>query len=283
MSETSYTFNISEDFPNGIVDLPRLTEEIRESAITIALSHIGTEGDSCNIYFKDVLPSDSSALLITLISEHQGEPLTEETPQTPDGVPIVRADSRPLITETYFTTCGDDSTSIGNGTSILWDFSNDDNLYEGDDVPSGFKAKKFTLTFHCPVYLKDGSIYFFNAPWGCYVGMYVGVPANSYYPNEAGSIPASALGLNTGLMYAYTTEDIVYQRYVNKHRMYGDCPMGDELNTEGAAINPIPPGWHLCGIVYTPESDTSSKGYASVKLYRCHTHLLPGQTVDNLH
>src|SRR3990172_13263739 len=50
----------------------------------------------------------------------------QEGPRMPDGRPIVRADTRPLDTSTYFTTCGDDSTSIGGGTEIRWDFSNDD-------------------------------------------------------------------------------------------------------------------------------------------------------------
>jgi hypothetical protein len=68
-----------------------------------------------------------------------------------------------------------------------------------------------------------------------------------------------------------------------RHLMYGTCPMGDELNAEGAAMAPIPVGWKLCGIIITPESDNVSKGYASLEMYRCHTMLLPGQTLESLH
>jgi hypothetical protein len=113
--------------------------------------------------------------------------------------------------------------------------------------------------------------------------MFVGIPAGSYYPNPAGPIPASALGLSDGKMYAYTDEDLPYQSYVMRHLMYGTCPMGDELNAEGAAMAPIPVGWKLCGIIITPESDNVSKGYASLEMYRCHTMLLPGQTLESLH
>jgi len=68
-----------------------------------------------------------------------------------------------------------------------------------------------------------------------------------------------------------------------KHRMFGSCPMGDELNAEGASLYPIPVGWHVCGLIITPESDNISKGYASLEMYRCHTMLLPGQTLASLH
>jgi len=279
-----YSFGISDEFPYKKVDTSRLSKEISESTITTSLDYINSNNIICDVWFKDVLTSDSSATLNVIISEHDGEPLPEEiAPTMKDGRPIVRADSRPLNTETYFTMAGDDSTSIGGGAVMVWDFSNNDNIYEGPEIPSGFKAKKLSMTFHCPIYLKDGTVYFFDAPWGCYMNMFIGIPANSYYPNPAGSIPASALGLSSNNMYAYTTEEMAYQCYLNKHHMYGDCPMGDELNAEGAAVNAVPVGWKVCGLIVTPDSDNVSKGYASLELYRCHTMLLPGQTIETLH
>jgi len=65
--------------------------------------------------------------------------------------------------------------------------------------------------------------------------------------------------------------------------MYGNCPMGDELNAEGASVNAVPPGWHICGLIVTPDSDSVSKGCGELELYRCHTVILPGQTVESLH
>ena len=285
MAETKYTFSISNDFPNGEINSNTLTYEIQQSSITHALDYINTEGDDCNIWFKEALtPIDATSTLPVIVAAHQGNaPLEETHPETPDGVPIVRADSRPLNTEVYFTMCGD-STGIGDGVEFAWDFSNDDNEFINPLwVPSGYKAKKITANFNCPIWMKDGTIYFFDSPWGQHISMFVGAPAGNYYPNPAGNIPASALGLTTGGMYSYATEDTPYSSYVMKHRMYGSCPMGDELNAEGASLYPIPVGWNLCGLIVTPESDNVSKGYASLEMYRCHTMLLPGQTIESLH
>jgi len=279
-----YSFGIVDNFPNKKVDTSKLSKEIQESTITTSLDYINSNNIVCDIWFKDTLSSDSSSTLTVIISEHDGEPIPEvKAPTTPDGVPIVRSDSRALKTETYFTMVGD-STSIGDGKLLMWDFSNNDDEFDHPDwIPAGFKAKKIQLQFTCPVYLKDGTIYFFDVPWGCYISMFVSVPANSYYPNPAGTIPSSALGLSGHQMYSYTTYDIPYQSYIRKHHMYQSCPMGDELNAEGAALNPVPIGWKLCGLVVTPESDVTSKGFAGLEMYRCHTILLPGQTLENIH
>jgi len=286
MADTVYTFSVQNDFPNHTVNLNTLQYEIQQSSITRAVNYLNREGDDCNIFFKEALtPIDATSTLLALIAAHQGNDIIDENshPETPDGVPIVRADSRPLDKEVYFTMCGD-STGIGDGVEFSWDFSNnDDEFIDPIWVPSGFKAKKLTATFNCPIWMKDGTMYFFDAPWGQYISMFVGIPAGNYYPNPAGNIPASALGLTTGGMYSYATEDTPYSSYVMRHRMYGTCPMGDELNAEGASLYPIPVGWHVCGVIVTPESDNISKGYASLEMYRCHTVLLPGQTIESLH
>lgn len=203
----------------------------------------------------------------------------EAHPHMEDGRPIVRSDTRPLNTSTYFTMIGDLPNEIGGGEALQWDFSNDDNLYTGSEVPTaGYKAKEMKISFSCPVHIKDGTVYFFDAPWGSYVHMDIVVPTGGYYPNPAGPIPAAMLGLPGNKMYAQATEDTVYQRYLSSHFMYGDCPMGDELNAEGAAVDALPIGWYIRGLIITPESDITSKGYASLEMYRCHTAKLPGQT-----
>lgn len=290
MSETNYNFSILNDFPNAKVNTDTLSYEIRSSLITKALDFVSTNGDICEIWFKEELSiNDATAILSVIIANHQGNViLTTPAPTTPDGVPIVRADSRPLNTETYFTCCGD-STAIGDGKILSWDFSNDDDLFTNPEwmgtyvIPIGFKAKKIKIKFTCPVHLKDGTLYFYDAPWGCNISMYVSVPAGSYYPNPAGSIPASALGLTTGGMYSYAEEDVPYSSYLMRHMMFGSCPMGDELNAECASLNPIPVGWQVCGLIVTPESDNISRGFGSLEMYRCHSWLLPGQTIASVH
>jgi hypothetical protein len=204
------------------------------------------------------------------------EQLIEEGPKMNDGRPLVRADTRPLDTETYFTMTGDTTSGVGDGLAMVWDMDNDDDWVDNGD---GSKKKVFNITFTNEIFLKDGTIYFFNAPWGAFVEFYITVPSGEYYPNEYGAIPASALGLPGDDMYAQATSgDVLYQCYVNKHRMYGDCPMGDELNAEGAAINGLPIGWYLTGHIHAPAtaSGTGFKGYASIECYRAKTIVLPG-------
>jgi hypothetical protein len=77
MSATKYTYSISQDFPNQKVAPSRLSVEIQESAIVIALDHIDTDGDSCNIWFKDDLSVGDESILSTIVSNHSGEPLPE--------------------------------------------------------------------------------------------------------------------------------------------------------------------------------------------------------------
>lgn len=204
----------------------------------------------------------------------------ETMPCMPDGRPIIRPDSRPIGSSTIFTMAGD-GDGVGDGKELRWDFSNDDDLYTGSEIPSGYKAKEIKISFKCPVHTKDGCIYFFDAPWGSYVQMDIMVPSGSYYPNPAGSIPAIMLGLPGNKMYAQATEDTVYQKYVNKHFMYTSCPMGDELNAEGSSEKPLPIGWYIRGLIITPESDNVSKGYAEIEMHRCHTTVLPGQTITH--
>ena len=279
-----YTYNIT-DFPNDKVNIPKLTSEIRGSDISVALDYINTSVTICDIWFKSELSADdASSVLVAIIAAHDGEHFPdEEAPHMEDGRPIVRADTRPMDSETFFTSAGDD-VAIGDGTHLQWDFSDSTaDVYNGSEIPDGMKAKQIIMTFNCPVYLKDGALYFFDAPWDCYLEMDIMVPSGGYYPNPAGAIPAAALGISGNDMYAQASGNVLYQRYVNRHHIYGDCPMGDELNAEGCAVEALPVGWYLRGLIITPESDNISKGYASVEMYRCHTNLLPGQTVDSLH
>jgi len=202
-----------------------------------------------------------------------------------DGRPIVRADTRPLGTQTYFTMRGDDldNGTFGDGQDFRWDFSNDDNPYDpslvenGPTIASGFKAKRIDLSFTDPVYLKDGDMYFFDAPWGAYGNMYITVPSGNYYPNPNGTIPAYILGLSGDDMYSYATKDVFYACYVNSHFMYGDCPMGNELNAEGSQTDPVPSGWYLTALLFAPEDNTTFKGFSLFEMYRQTLGPLPGE------
>lgn len=282
---TKYTYSIINDFPNQKVDSTRLSSEVIAGDITIALDYINTSSDACDVWFKASLPGGDITTMSGVVSSHSGEPPDViEPPVMADGRPIVRADTRPLGTQTYFTMTGDTVSGIGDGTCIKWDFSNSDYDYDFDNptvenaptVASGFKAKKINISFNEYVYLKDGTIYFQNADFESNVFMYITVPPGNYYPNAAGEIPASALGLPGDQMYAYATDDVFYACYVNHHHMMGDCNMGDELNAEGAQIEPVPIGWYVTCFVVCPEDNTTFRGFASLEMYRPHTIVLPG-------
>lgn len=276
------------DFQNNTVNAGRLTREIQADAYIItALDYINVINSQlyCDIIFKADLSSGEETALSGVISVHSGDPLVDEPPTMADGRPLVRADTRPLDTQTYFTMAGDTASGIGHGKQVKWDFYNNDDLYDPDDtengpeIPDGYKAKRLDLFFTDPIYIKDGTLYFFDAPWGNYCSMYITIPAGNYYPNNAGSIPAAALGLSGSQMYAYAAKDVFYTCYVCCHHMHGDCPMGDELNAEGAAVDALPVGWRITGIIFTPDDDNVSKGYGSFEMYRGRTILLPGETV----
>lgn len=193
-----------------------------------------------------------------------------------DGRSIVRADTRPLGTKTYFTMTGDDlqTGELGAGDQMRWDFSNDDDTYDPNNfenprvLASGIKAKYMEMEFTNPVYLKDGALFFFDAPWGAYVSMYIVVPSGTYYPHPEGTISASDLGLSGNTMYAYSTKKVFYASYLNKHFVYKDCSRGVDLDAEGAQVEPVPSGWLIAGLVCCPEDNNTFKGFGLIEMYR---------------
>lgn len=77
MPATKYTYSIQNDFPNHKVATDRLTQEIQQSAIVIALDYISTSGDNCDIWFKDALSVGDVTILDGIVAAHSGEPLPE--------------------------------------------------------------------------------------------------------------------------------------------------------------------------------------------------------------
>ena len=289
MSE--YIFPLTS-FPNDAVDLPKLMVEIRSTAIAKAIDYVDKNNTECLIYFKADLDPTEHSTLSGVVQSHDGVAVKVVAPTMADGRPIVRADTRPLNTQTYFTSSGDNVTAsgsmvIGNGQPLRWDFSNSDNditIISGtcdycEHDMSGFKGKVIDLVFVDPVWPKDGAMYFFDAPWGCYVEMQIVCPPGMPYKDPNGTIPASAIGASGNEMYTIAVQDTVVAEYVHKHYLTGTCTMGDELNAEGATVEAIPPGYIIRGLIFTPDTDSESKGYASFELYRERTVILPGESV----
>jgi hypothetical protein len=82
MASTSYIYNIINDFPNQAVDTARLSQEIQDSTIVIALDYINTDGTDCAVYFKAPLTSyDETSVLNVIIANHSGEALPSDIQQ----------------------------------------------------------------------------------------------------------------------------------------------------------------------------------------------------------
>ena len=174
-----------------------------------------------------------------------------------DGRAYTRSGSRPLNKTTYFTMIGDGDGTIGDGTTLDWDFSNSD-----DEItaPSGFKRKRKSFHFIDDMNVKEGAIYFHSAPKGAYVDFWVVCPSGQYYLKNDGT-PELA------------EEDTTIDHFLSHHFICGDCAMGDELNTEEASME-IPAIYTYRLEVTTPDTDETSHGYLSMEVYRYRTVVL---------
>lgn len=76
-----YTIDADETFPNRKVDLPRFTQEIQASTITVALASgsPSVAGGNCVIQFKSDLSDPEALTLEGLVKAHSGEPLPAPT------------------------------------------------------------------------------------------------------------------------------------------------------------------------------------------------------------
>jgi len=94
MKRYEYTVDSDETFPNKKVDLPRFTQEIQASTITIALAGpLKVLAGNCCIDFKVDLPPADLATLDQLVLHHSGEPLPDPH-VLPDGTPVVALKTR---------------------------------------------------------------------------------------------------------------------------------------------------------------------------------------------
>ncbi|RLI54443.1 MAG: hypothetical protein DRP09_13040 [Candidatus Thorarchaeota archaeon] len=180
-------------------------------------------------------------------------------PRDQDGKPYARAETRPINCTTVFTGVGDSDSNIGDGKSLTWDFSNDDDLVT-DGVPEGYKRKRIEFKFLDSVWIKDGTVFFFNAKKGSYADIYIVCPAGYYYYDNNG-VPHLA------------TEDTPIAHYVSRYPIQGDCPMGDELNSETCSSE-IPNYYKFWLEITVPDSDTASNGAVVLEMYRRRTLVL---------
>jgi hypothetical protein len=160
MAETKYSYIISTAFPNGKVAPDRLTDEIQNSAIVIALDRIDVSdsADSCDVWFKGELSIDDQTLLDGLVAAHSGESLAALPTDVVingarfdlDGKQVVVPTPAPRGSYTWYTSCGDALTPEivrGGGTPARITFNAEE---------TGTKTAE--LHFSEAVYIHDGEI-----------------------------------------------------------------------------------------------------------------------------
>jgi len=181
-------------------------------------------------------------------------------PKMPDGKKYVVSMSKPEGWQTAFTSAGDDIVNnvIFGGQNVMWDFSTiDDEI----TAPAGYKRKRIEMRFIDPIRIKEGAFYCFNTMMGTYIDVFIVAKAGSIY-------------LKNDKTPAMAVEDTIIAKYVNNHFIQGDCPMGDELNTETAMENDFPTDYAIWFEVTAPILDNISNGSASLELHRERTIVL---------
>lgn len=154
MAATDYTYSISGAFPNHKVAPSRLTLEIQQSDIPIALDYIGTANDDCHIWFKAPLDAGEQATLDGIVATHSGEPLPNPAQLVQLDGPL-EADKKPVVVVspattgllTWLTGRGDDPVlGRGQGTPLRLDFTGPD-------------TKVLEFGFDEPIEINDGQIW----------------------------------------------------------------------------------------------------------------------------
>lgn len=217
-------------------------------------------GQDSILLYKCVLANEDMASDITdYETNYQSKKSTFLNPIDPDGRHFTRAESRPLGTITCFTDKGDSATNIGDGNELYWDFSNDDDLV---NMPSGstMKRKRIEFSFLDSVWMKEGALYFHKAKKESYLDFYVVCPENGYYLDNDGELQQA-------------TEDTPIIHYGIHIHIQGDCPMGDELNTESCSVE-IKSNYKFWLDITVPNTDDESTGYVTLELYRKRTVIL---------
>jgi len=211
-----------------------------------------TIGNDYNLWAQDGIVLYTSAIRKTIPANTDQEDFEDNykddcnqvlTPKTNDGKSYVRAESRPLNMTTCFTCRGDSSTVIGGGTKLMWDATNGGDTFVSNG--DGTKTLKIDFGFNDEVCIKEGAIYFFDTEWYGELEMWTYIPA-SIHPSG---------------------NDTYIDKFVISHFFKGDCPMGDELNTECASAE-IPSYIRHQLWITLQSTDTTSRGFVSLEVYR---------------
>lgn len=192
-----------------IVSASRLTQEINECGITVALDHIATSSTGSDIVFKATLSQSEQETLNNLVEDHDPADLATreevvvmvqnvksgalEAQKTPimarDGKMRVLASHKPVIpgkeTYSYFTSRGDAGRVVGSGTALQLS-TTPGQEFSYVDVHLGSDLDPFEQ-----VYIFGGGVFWENAGWGDEVSLELRTLPTVTIP----AVVASGLGL----------------------------------------------------------------------------------------
>ena len=169
---------------------------------------------------------------------------------------------------------------VGEGKHWNWDFSNNDNNVTVDlynqPLREGRKAKAIKGNFIDDIWIKEGTLYFFDTLKGTEFSIGVMCPPGYPYPN------------NEAIENNYTYEEhpecfrindtghyLMISHYMIKHLIQGTCPMGDEFNTDACQDGALPVYYQLWFYIETDVEDVSGNGTGQLEIYRTRSVILP--------
>ena len=200
--------------------------------------------------------------------------VSKSTPTDKLGRWIVRSDSRRTNYDAVFSGCGDDivNKQIGGGVPFTWDFSAPEDDPKWIAAPAGYKRQRLDWSFIETTYLKEGSLYFYNAPKGAYLDFKLLIPAGYPYKKKYIDSEDNPYWEEN---YTVVTEETIIGQWVINHWVEGSCPMGDPLNTESAHENPSPTFIIYRCEITAPISENISDfhGHFSLEMYRGRTRI----------
>lgn len=206
--------------------------------------------------------------------------VTADTPKDQGGKWTVRADSKAFGFDIVFTGAGDEMSGgleIGGGVPFTFDFADASQIVTSG-VPSGYRRVRVDWQFNDRVYIKEGTIYFFNMPKGSYIDMSIVCPPGYPYGYRVHGRPSDRD--REVLFDTAGAEEVTVQHWVIKNHLEGSCSMGDEFNTESAG-EVAPPTYYIWRAEVTiPDIPNWQEchGHWTLELYRPSSVYFPDPT-----
>ncbi len=252
---------------NGALDIGgnevRLIELSASDDLLDAIS-LGTESYQVNDGIRDLSKSEA----IDLIRKIQRPTEVDNL-----GRWVIRSDSRKTDWDAIFQGAADDLTTgeVGKGTPFTFDFSApaDDLRWDNEHAPAGYKMQTIDWRFCDWVYIKEGTLFYYNAPKGSFMNFFVVAPPGTGYiekfSQEDLTVAKRTLPTNN--------KWIAFIQWLAHYNFEGSAPMGDELNTESASDNASPSFFMWRAQICVPDVTgyEQTHGHWALEMYRIST------------